>query len=110
MPHCSTAHSRRLLMRRRRPSLRRSHGLRQHCRRDVPRAQRPARQLPNCAHWRDSVWPYMNAICNVRRVYVDHADRKRDYTIPRGVDELHVNPNTPPRWMQELKNLLLDIF
>lgn len=75
-----------------------------------PASQRPARQLPNCAHWRDSVWPYMNAICNVRRVYVDHADRKRDYTIPRGVDELHVNPNTPPRWMQELKNLLLDIF
>jgi len=75
-----------------------------------PASQRPARQLPNCAHWRGSVWPYMNAICNVRRVYVDHADRKRDYTIPRGADELHVNPNTPPRWMQELKNLLSDIF
>jgi hypothetical protein len=75
-----------------------------------PPNQRPARQLPNSAEWRRCVFAYTNAICNTRRVYVDHADRKRDYAIPRGVDELHVNPNTPPRWMLELKNLLVDIF
>ena len=73
-------------------------------------SQRPARQLPNSADWRRCVFAYMNAICNVRRVYVDHADRKRDFTIPRGVDELHTNPNTPPRWMLELKNVLSEIF
>jgi hypothetical protein len=73
-------------------------------------SQRPARQLPNLANWRDSVWPYMNAICSVRRVYVDHVNSKRDHAVPRTATDLHTNPSAPPKWMLALKNQFDTLF
>ena len=73
-------------------------------------SQRPARRLPNCANWRDCVWPYMNAVCNVRRVYVDHVNSKRHHMVPRTADDLHTNPSTPPKWLLDLKNQFSALF
>jgi hypothetical protein len=73
-------------------------------------SQRPARVLPYLADWRDCVWPYMNAICNVRRVYVDHVNSKRDLTVPLTADDLHTNPSAPPKWMLALKNQFDTLF
>ena len=73
-------------------------------------SQRPARRLPNAAHWRDCVWPYMNAICNVRRVYVDHVNSKRDHAVPRTAADLHTNPSAPPKWLLDLKNQFSTLF
>ena len=73
-------------------------------------SQRPARRLPNAAHWRDCVWPYMNAICNVRRVYVDHVNSKRDHAVPRTAADLHTNPSAPPKWLLDLKNQFGTLF
>ncbi len=73
-------------------------------------SQRPARRLPNAANWRDCVWPYMNAVCNVRRVYVDNVNSKRDHTVPRTADDLHTNPSTPPKWLLDLKNQFSTLF
>lgn len=73
-------------------------------------SQRPTRQLPNRADWRDSVWPYMKAVCSVRRVYVDHVNCKRDHAVPRTAADLHTNPSAPPKWMLALKNRLDTLF
>ena len=73
-------------------------------------SQRPRRPLPNFADWRDCVWPYMNAICNVRRVYVDHVNSKRDHMVPRTAADLHTNPSAPPKWLLDLKNQFGTLF
>ena len=72
--------------------------------------QRPARQLPNTANWRDTVHFYVRAICNVRRIYIRVISANRDPAMPRTVADLHTDPNTPPKWMLAIHDELLDIF
>ena len=75
-----------------------------------PPGQRPARQLPNTANWRDTVHFYVRAICNVRRIYIRTISANRSGAKPRTASDLHTNPNTPPKWMMALKEELLDLF
>ena len=75
-----------------------------------PPCQRPARQLPNTANWRNTVHFYVRAICNVRRIYIRTISANSNGATPRTVADLHTNPNTPPKWMLALKEELLDIF
>ena len=47
---------------------------------------------------------------NVRRVYVDNVNSKRDHTVPRTADDLHTNPSAPPKWLLALKNQFSTLF
>ena len=76
-----------------------------------PPCQRPARQLPSTADWRDQVHFYVRAICNVRRIYIRTMSANRGVPYaPRTASDLHTNPNTPPKWMLALREELSDIF
>lgn len=65
-----------------------------------PLARRPARPLPQTAHWRDDGVSYLGAACAVQRLY-----RKGGATAT-----LQTSLVTPPRWMGAIKDELEKIF
>jgi len=64
---------------------------------DAPRRLKPNRPLPNRDNWRDYANCYLNAVCNVRAVYLQYGNG----ALARDSSEL---------WMRRLRDRMLDIF
>ena len=64
---------------------------------ELPPRLKPNRPLPNRDNWRDHANCYLNAVCNVRTVYLQYGKG----ILARDSSEL---------WMRRLRDQLLDIF